>query len=356
MLRHEDPVILSQDNLEATAVTTGGVAITRTNDIDGGIARIVNDFDHYYLLGFAPADSTSHSFEKLDVTVNRPGAVVRARRGYQLGGEKKQTVTLQSVSIAGFVPNPDVPMRLMAMPFAPITGGAREIVALEVQAPRTALAAADGSLEDDVTVTIAAVRSDSARVQTAFKFMRHLVLPKDSGGSSPNVSYQIVRSVDLPSGPYQLRVSIESKKLGQTGSVYLSTEVPDYSNAALEISGPLLAFADASRRPRMLTQVEANTLTFQPVFDRTFAPNDRLRVVCPLWRTAQTGSTKAEIELIDHGGRTIAGAAIPAAGEGIAGIDGVLSLSGVPPGAYILRVTATDGAAASSRDVTIAVK
>jgi VWFA-related protein len=68
----------AQHGLEITAATTGGIAVTNTNDFAGGITRIVSDIDHYYLLGFAP-DIASKGYHDIEIRVDRPGLTVRAR-------------------------------------------------------------------------------------------------------------------------------------------------------------------------------------------------------------------------------------------------------------------------------------
>ena len=44
-------LLLAQESLMSLAEETGGMAIVRANDIAGGLARIVRDNSHYYVLG-----------------------------------------------------------------------------------------------------------------------------------------------------------------------------------------------------------------------------------------------------------------------------------------------------------------
>ena len=50
-----------------TAEASGGFAITNTNDFTKGLSRIIDDLDHYYLLGFYPDDPQGGGYRRLDV-------------------------------------------------------------------------------------------------------------------------------------------------------------------------------------------------------------------------------------------------------------------------------------------------
>jgi VWFA-related protein len=73
----------SQDTLRVLAGETDGRAIVNRNDLDAGLRQIVRDSSAYYLLGYnstqAPTDGKFHAIK---VRVKRPGAQVRARKGY----------------------------------------------------------------------------------------------------------------------------------------------------------------------------------------------------------------------------------------------------------------------------------
>jgi VWFA-related protein len=72
----------NQQVLYQLADGTGGFVILNTNDLLGGLQRIANDQDQYYLLGYKPAVSTDGSCHGLKVKVERAGTTVRARSGY----------------------------------------------------------------------------------------------------------------------------------------------------------------------------------------------------------------------------------------------------------------------------------
>ncbi len=75
----------SQDGLNYLAKETGGIFIRNTNDLYGGIKKMLDD-QSYYLLAYEPDDETfdpeKSRFNKLDIKVNREDVDVRYRSGF----------------------------------------------------------------------------------------------------------------------------------------------------------------------------------------------------------------------------------------------------------------------------------
>src|SRR5207253_3146470 len=69
----------TQEGLDRLAKETGGLAIRNTNDLSGGVRRILEDQKGYYLIGYRPDNSTfdprtgRRTFHKLSLKVTRPG-------------------------------------------------------------------------------------------------------------------------------------------------------------------------------------------------------------------------------------------------------------------------------------------
>jgi VWFA-related protein len=72
----------SQSIMYALADGTGGFPILNTNDLLGGLAKIAQEQDEYYFLGYAPSDSPDGSCHTLRVKMDHGGLKVRARTGY----------------------------------------------------------------------------------------------------------------------------------------------------------------------------------------------------------------------------------------------------------------------------------
>lgn len=73
----------SQSSMHDLAQETGGRVFINRNDIDHAVAAASSDGGTYYALGYYPEKKKfDGSFHKLKVTLDRPGAQARYRRGY----------------------------------------------------------------------------------------------------------------------------------------------------------------------------------------------------------------------------------------------------------------------------------
>ena len=69
--------------LEHVAEDTGGLAIRNTNDLAGGLARVIDELREYYEVVYTPPNPVPDGrFRRIRATVTRPGVRVRTRAGY----------------------------------------------------------------------------------------------------------------------------------------------------------------------------------------------------------------------------------------------------------------------------------
>jgi VWFA-related protein len=62
---------------------TGGLAIRNENDFDEALREMLDDSRSYYVLGYRPSDAAADGkYRSIAVKAKRPGAEVRARKGY----------------------------------------------------------------------------------------------------------------------------------------------------------------------------------------------------------------------------------------------------------------------------------
>ncbi|HYO11710.1 MAG TPA: VWA domain-containing protein [Thermoanaerobaculia bacterium] len=72
-----------QAPLQLLAERTGGVAVINANIVGPHLARIAEDFDSYYSLGYTPTHHGDGRYYKIEVKVKRKGLQVRHREGYR---------------------------------------------------------------------------------------------------------------------------------------------------------------------------------------------------------------------------------------------------------------------------------
>jgi VWFA-related protein len=78
-----DEVLASRGTLTELANQTGGRAVYNTGDVEGAIRQVLEDARVTYTLGYYPADTKfDGKFRNIKVSVKRPGAQLKYRRGY----------------------------------------------------------------------------------------------------------------------------------------------------------------------------------------------------------------------------------------------------------------------------------
>jgi hypothetical protein len=257
---------------------------------------------------------------------------------------------------ANIVPNPDLPLRLLAAPILSGDRKTRVLVVLEVRVPRAKAVA--GTLSDDVAVTVLAADISKAKVVRQVKLDRHVAVPVPTGSISEELSYQITTTVDLPPASYQLRVSARSKTAGKTGSVYVGADLRSYAKAGLALGGIIVGYAGPG--PIAPSADRGHTLLpFEPILDRTFTFPVRLRILCALWGRDRSKTLVLQAELVDSAQRVARTMPVPSSPAGTAvapdSLDTTVELDGLAAGPYLIRVTATNGTHTAVREVGVIV-
>jgi VWFA-related protein len=354
-------VRLAQHGLEMVSEASGGFAVTNTDDFTSGIRKIVNDLDHYYLLGFYPTDTRGKGYRPLDVKIaGHPDWRLRFRHGYMPGGgappPAKNADPLVALS-AGILPKTGLSLRLTAIPMPGAGVTTRVVLALEVSAPRRDLQEPDGKVRDTLKYEVLIVDEKKARVRTVTGLEGRLTLsPVRASEPAPDVvRYQVTDAIDVAPGHYELRVSAQSVKLARGGSVYLDVEVPDFRAAPIVIGGLSVNYADG---PRVAIAPKAGppALPFPPSLDRTFTAADTLRVYFEASARTRDARMMPSVDVADASGRVVRSPSPSfTTGEPIR-VDASVPLSGLAPGAYVLRGALGEGASRAIRETGIVIK
>ena len=77
------PLAARQGGLRELAENTDGAVVLNSNDVKGGLARMMTDLNAYYLMRYYSSNTNLDGrFRRITVRVSRPGVRVRARTGY----------------------------------------------------------------------------------------------------------------------------------------------------------------------------------------------------------------------------------------------------------------------------------
>jgi VWFA-related protein len=343
--------------LKDVATASGGFAIA-AGTFDRDMPRLVEDLDHYYLLGFYP-DAGDRGYRTLQVKTSRPDLMVRHRRGYdpETGVAKPRNASPLARLSESALPNAALALRMFAAPLhAEGKREARTVIALEARIPAAMLAEADGRLRDTLRYEVWAV--DLRRKKVAGSVAREARLAVDPALTTDprdGATYQVQTSLPLAPGRYQLRASAISAKAGEGGSVYLEVEVPDYRRPGIHVGPIILRYADGSQIPLVYGGPLAGpplTLTL----DRAFAAGERLRVMCAISQGARKDAS-VTVDVLTAAGdraRRLLDKRLDSRESRM--LDVRLDLAGLTPGGYRLRINATENGIATQRETGFIVK
>jgi VWFA-related protein len=307
-------------SLRTLAEATDGLAIVDSNDLSGGLRRVVADLSSYYLLGYYSNGRLDGRFHSITVRVKRPGVNVRARRGYLAATSMAVATAARSETAAspavmaetaaiGAALAPlgalarDVPIRLQAVSgWKPGNSGAVWMVG-ELGAGDEWKSGADA----DVMLTSpggATVASTHARVDPGLRSFRVSFTPGE-----PLVPGEYTVRLRARGGP-------SSTATNETVDVVLAAS-PVAHGVVFVRRGP----ATANRE--------------MPTADLRFRRSEQLRVEVP----APEGAATAR--LLDRTGKALAipvTAAVREESDGSRWLTGQLALAPLAPGDYIIEL------------------
>jgi hypothetical protein len=364
---------LGKSNVTAYSIATGDFSSALLKDVadasggflipagtfDRDLPRLVEDLDHYYLLGFYP-DEGERGYRTLEVKTARRDLTVRHRRGYDpdtRGAKPRNDSPLARLSESA-LPNAALGLRLFAAPVhAEGKRDARTVIALEARIPPALLAEPDGRLRDTLRYEVWAVDLRRKKVVSSVaREARLAVDPALTTDPRDGATYQVQTSLPLSPGRYQLRASAISAKAGNGGSVYLEIEVPDYRSPAIHIGPVVLRYADGSGIPVVVRSGLNAEPPLTVTLDRDFLAGERLRVMSAVvQRTKKTANVRVDVlTAAGDRARRLLDKRLDVRDPRM--LDVRLDLAGLAPGGYRLRVSADDGTTAAERELGFVVR
>ena len=270
-------------------------------------------------------------YHPIQVTVKRPGADVRARRGVYAPTSREASRTDASRGSAG--------LRSAVSGVLPDSGAQLALAAAAFRASDRKSAVAvviSGVLEKlvttDVEVEIAAFRPETGdRVES---IRQRLEATPDATGR-----YEVPFRLVINPGRCQLRAGVAPA--GQpTASVYADVDVPDFSRQGLSVSGLVLRAARSTRSDAL-----TNLLSFVPTTRRTFTHGDDISAflrVYPSQEESPRPPVMVTALVVDEGNQymMLPGPEIesPASQREGTGYSFKLPVQTLPPGEYMLFV------------------
>jgi VWFA-related protein len=204
----------SQEGMMHLARETGGLALLNSNDLRQGLSRIYQDTSMYYSLGITLSKLPAASYQDVRVEVNRPGALVRARRGYAARTEEDRArdrvqATLKTNLVYGAIP--------MTLRTAPATKqGGKFTVPISVTLPATALTFVPEGAERRATADVAiGVMDDAGRMSDVSRQEATFTLPEGKNDAEPLV---YTATLKTRKGNQRIVVNLRDRASGKMGT------------------------------------------------------------------------------------------------------------------------------------------
>src|SRR3954466_183823 len=354
----QNEVRRAQDSLRILSEQTGGFAIVNQNDFNTGFQRIIEENSSYYVLGYYPTnDKRDGRFRKVDVRVARPGVKVQARNGYTApkgkpaaaAGKSDPKVPPEIIdALANPIPAAGVGLSVFAAPF---TGpGSKASVAVVVEfAPATLrFVEQNGKFNEDIELHVLAVDA-AGKLQDGGPTTVPLRLSAPSHDAIAANGFRVLRRLTLPPGRYQIRIAAKESNGGAVGTVTQSLDVPDFSKSPLLLSGIVITSQSAIRTPTANPDPQLKgVLPGPPAATRDFPRGDALALFAEAYDNLPAPSHRVSIasSIFTDDGREMFAASDERSSDELQGKKGgygytrELQLGDLPPGRYVLRVSA----------------
>jgi VWFA-related protein len=344
---------VSQDSLRQLSDQSGGFAAVNRNDFSSAFERIVRDNSSYYVLAYyPPSDKRDGKFHRIEVrVVDRPGLIVRSRRGYNAPRGKPAPVNTKTggmpQDLFDAINSPlqvsGLTMRVFAAPFKGAQPNSSVLVGLE-------LLGRDLSLETNSKVDISYMAVDTkAKIFGARTDSITMNLRPDTKTRVEQSGFRVLNRMELPPGRYQLRLAARDTTKATIGSVIYDLEVPDFYKDKIAMSGlAITSLGGAAMMTARPDDVMKQVLPAPPVAARTFAQNDELAVFTEVYDNSGNAPHKVDIttSVLTDEGRVLykneesRDSSELQGAKGGYGYTSRVPLSEIAPGSYVLNVEA----------------
>jgi VWFA-related protein len=329
------------ENLRTMAENTDGFAVVNTNDVAGGLAKVVNDVSAYYLLGYYSTNTKFDGrYRRIQVKTAQQGVTIKARRGYLAPNEANAKAAPAAATPPG--PSPDAGLVDAAVGALARLRDSAEVLTYSIvdpseltvvaEIPSTQIAAGRWTQGGELSVVATgpggeAVGNGTAKIDVASRgALVRLPLAADAKGP-----WRVNVAVTSGGDRLEDRISVEQGKMGTL------------------LNKPVVYRAAPGPRSPL-----------RPVADFQFRRTERVHIEWPEVKPLD----QRQARLLNKSGQSVAAALTvterPREGQGASGaaptalaVD--LNLAPLGPGDYVIDVTVGAGADVERRLLAIRV-
>jgi hypothetical protein len=234
---------------EVVAGDSGGFTVRNTNDLSGGIQKIANETQAYYLLGYMPSNTARDGrFRKIQVKLAQgKGLQVRARKGYYAPGDVGKSAMAPKKGVDPVIQSAlDSPWAEDAIPLRmthyigdeKTLGKAAVLVTTEVDIRALEFEEKDGRSLAELQFLLVVAHRESGEY---FRYDQGVTmrLQPSTRERLNRFWYPIVRDFELKSGDYQAKIVVRDTRTKRVGTVIHEFDVPRLDE--LRVSTPALS-------------------------------------------------------------------------------------------------------------------
>ena len=369
-----------RETLSGLTGDTGGFLVRDTNELAQDLRRMLEDDDAYYLMAYAPANTRRDGkFRRIEVRLpGHPGLVVRTRKGYLAPDDRRheadRVTTRPAMRVAAAAPVIEekdaravlgAPLPANGVPVGlivdyldlPPTGG-QAIVRAHVNLAGASWREQEGRRRLDLDLLAGVYDEYGMPVGSPFgkRFALDLSAAEYEQALKTGLQYQ--NRVALAPGHFEVRAVVREPGGAAVGGAVQPLDVPDLKQGRLTLSSVFLSASAGTAAP-----AGTGTETLRDVQAlRRFGAGDRLYFQLYVYNAPDPPTDVVLQAQIFSAGKPIAASQPqPVTVERRDGVllpqSSMMSLQGLTPGRYQLRIVVADRAAKTTahRDVDFAV-
>jgi hypothetical protein len=333
----------SVQSMRDVATLTGGTAIVNTNNIAGGLQRVVTENSAYYVLAFTPTPMPRDGkLHKLEVRVRPRGLNVRSRRGYIAASATPTPPPnpRSGMSVATYeamrrpVPTTGLTMSMFAAAFRKDAQVASVLIGTELQGRELNLA-------NNAPLEISyALVDNTGRLRGSRSLNLNANLRPETRTRAEEGGLRVLQRFDVPPGRYQIRVAADQPG-SAIGSVVHDLDVPDFS-ATLGVSSVVITSRAAASAATIISDPELRTvLPDAPGAARTFGGDDVMTVMAEAYDNRPApGALLVNVTVTTPAGDVVRKVPAVRVSGDAPRYTASLPIEGLAPGRYVLVVDA----------------
>ncbi len=350
--------------MQELAESTGGFAVTNTNEISLPMQHMMEDIRSHYELAYSPT-STNYDghFRKIEVKISRPKITLQTRKGYyavpDLNGEPLQPFELLALNALNAQPAPVAfPYQVSAMKFRPQQNAVEYEVTFEI--PLAGIKAISDKKTGELRVRAALVAfiHDSTG-EIVRKVSRELVRKVSGAEAAQLQSDRILYAepVQLQPGHYVIDTAVTDEQTGKTSAKRVSVFVDPVKNLSLSSLGLVRRFEPLTGPRNPLSPFELENGRVTPTLVDSLASGNPVSLYFVVYPAKPTAGERPQVTLkLLQDGKEIARKPLNLEQPGPDGSIPMLVHLTPGPGQCDVLVTAKQGASVAESSLSVRIE